>query len=160
MSCIRKFLLADTIDGEEFDSLPVTQCDGACLVQQQRIYVACSFYRLSAHRQHVVLHDTVHAGYADGGQQAADGCRYQANEQGNQNRYARNCSRTRLRNTECGERLQRDHRQHEDHRQSGNQDVERDLIRSLLTFCALDQSNHAIEKSLAGVGRNPNLDLV
>ena len=44
---------------------------------------------LPAHREHVVLHDAVHAGDADRGQQAADGGRNQADEQRHQHRDAR-----------------------------------------------------------------------
>src|SRR5438067_2240796 len=73
LSRIRKFLLGDAGDDQKFDGLPVTQRDCAGLIQQQRIDVTRGFYRLTAHRQHVMLHDTVHAGYADRGQQAADG---------------------------------------------------------------------------------------
>ena len=79
--------------GQEFDGLPIAERDGAGLIQQQRVDVAGGFHRLSAHRQHVVLHDAIHAGDADGGEQAADGGRDQADQQRDQNRDGGNRAR-------------------------------------------------------------------
>ena len=107
-----------------------------------------------------MLHDAVHAGDADRGQQAADGGRDQADQQGNQNRHARNRSRPGLRNAEDRVGLQRDDGQQEDQRQAGDQDVQRDLVRRLLAFRALDQGDHAVQEGLAGIGCDLDLDLI
>ena len=47
------------------------------------------------------------------------------------------------------ERLQRDHREQEDDRQSRQQDVERDLVRRLLPLGAFDERDHPVEERLA-----------
>ncbi len=57
-------------------------------------------------------------------------------------------------------RLQRDHRQQKDDRQSGEQNVQRNFVRSLLPRCAFDQRDHAIEKRFAGVGCDLDLDVI
>ena len=64
------------------------------------------------------------------------------------------------RDAEDRERLQCNDRQQEDQRQARDQDVERDLVGSLLAFRALDEGDHAIQEGLAGVGGDPDLDLV
>ncbi len=59
-----------------------------------------------------------------------------------------------------GERLQRDDREQEDDREPGEQDVERDLVRRLLAFRALDERDHPVEEALAGYGGDTHHDLV
>ena len=56
--------------------------------------------------------------------------------------------------------LERDHGHEEDDGEAGEQNVERDLVRRLLTGGALDQRNHAIEERLARVRGDPHLDPV
>ncbi len=73
--------LGHAADRQELDRLAVAERDGAGLVEQQRVDVAGGLDRLAAHREHVVLHHAVHAGDADGRQQAADRRRDQADEQ-------------------------------------------------------------------------------
>src|SRR6185369_7708442 len=58
------------------------------------------------------------------------------------------------------ERLQRDHSEQEDDGESRQQDVERDLVWSLLARRAFDERNHSIEESLSGVGSDSNTDLI
>ena len=58
------------------------------------------------------------------------------------------------------ERLQRDGRQQEDDREPGEQDVERDLVRCLLTRRALDEGDHPVDEGLARSGGDPHDDLV
>ena len=65
-----------------------------------------------------------------------------------------------LRDAERGVRLQRDHRQQEDQRQAGDQDVQRDLVRRLLPLRAFDQRDHAVEERFAGIRSDPDLDLI
>ena len=74
----------DAAHGNELHRLAIAQRDGAGLVEQQRVDVARGFHGLAAHGQHVVLHHAVHAGDADGREQAADGGRNQADQQRDQ----------------------------------------------------------------------------
>ena len=70
--------------GQELGRLPVAERDGAGLVEQQRVDVAGRLDGAPAHGEHVALHQAVHAGDADGREQAADGRRDQADEQRDQ----------------------------------------------------------------------------
>ena len=118
-------------------------------LEEQRVHVAGGFDRPPRHRQHVVLHQPVHAGDADRRQQAADRRRNQADEQRHQHEQ-------RLRRARVDrERLQRDDGDQEHDRQAGEQDVERDLVRRLLPLGAFDERDHAIEEGLAGVRPSP-----
>ena len=63
---------------------PVAVGDRAGLVEQDDVDVAGRLDRPAAHRQHVEARDAVHAGDADGGQQAADRRRDEAHEEGDQ----------------------------------------------------------------------------
>ena len=93
----------------------------------------------------VVLHQTVHTGDADRRQQAANGRRDETDQQRDQHE-------DRLRRTRVDrERLQRDDGDQEDDRQPRQQDVQRDLVRRLLSFGALDERNHAVEKVSPGL---------
>ena len=83
-------------------------------------------------------------------QQPADGRRNQAHQQRDQ--HKRRLRRARVHR----KRLQRDHRQQKDNRQPGQQDIQRNLIRRLLPLRAFHQRDHAVQKRLAGVGRNPH----
>ena len=116
--------------------------------------VAGSFDRAARHRQHVVLHQPVHAGDADRRQQPADGRRNEAHQQRHQHEE-------RLRRARVDrERLQRDHGDQEDDRQPRQQDVERDLVRRLLPLGALDERDHAVEEGLARIGGHLHADPV
>ena len=142
-------LLADAGQRDELRGLAIAERDRAGLVQEQRVHVAGGFDRPSRHRQHVVLHQPVHAGDADRRQQTADRRRNQADEQRDQHEE-------RLRRARVdGERLQRDDGDQEHDRQPGEQDVERDLVRRLLPLGALDQRDHAIQEGLARVRPSP-----
>ena len=104
--------------------------------------------------QHVVLHQTIHARDADCREQATDGCRDQADQQRHQHK-------DRLRRPGVdGEWLQRDDSEQKNDGEAGQQNVQRDLIRRLLTLRAFDKRNHAIEKGLARIGRDADRDLV
>ena len=59
----------------KFGRHAIAERDRAGLVEQQRIDVAGSFHRAARHRQHVVLHQPIHSGDTDGGEQSADGGR-------------------------------------------------------------------------------------
>ena len=101
-----------------------------------------------------MLHEAIHAGDADRRNQRADGRRNQADQQRDQHG-----------NRDLGagvvrERLERDDDQQEDERQHREQDVQRDLVRRLLTLRPFDERDHAIEKRLARVRRDAHDDPV
>ena len=145
-------LLAHVRRGHELRRLAVAQGDGAGLVEQQRIHVAGGFHGASAHGQHVVLHQAVHAGDADSREQPADGGGNEADQQRHQHE---DCLRRAGVN---GEGLQRDHRQQKDDGQAGEQNAEGDLVGRLLARGAFNQRDHAIEEGLARIGGDLHLD--
>ena len=145
---------ADVGSGNELGGLAIAEGDGAGLVEQQRVHVAGGFDGAAAHGQHVVLHEAVHAGDADGREQAADGGGNQADQQRDQHEDG-------LRRLGVhGEGLQRDHGEQEDDGEAGEQDAERDFVGRLLARGAFDQRDHAIEEGFAGVGGDAHLDPV
>ena len=104
------------------------------------------------HGDHIGLNHAIHAGDADGRQQAADRRRNQADQQRDQDGH-------RDRRTLAGgcdavlrERQQRDTGEQENDRHRGQQNVERDFVRRLLPLGPFDQRDHAIQKRFAGVG--------
>ena len=150
-SCAASASVASLMPGSGMNSvawrLPSVIVPG--LVEQQRVDVAGGFDRAARHRQHVVLHQPVHAGDADRRQQAADRRRDEADEQRDQHEQ-------RLRRARVDrKRLQRDDGDQEDDRQPGQQDVERDLVRRLLPLGALDQRDHPVEERLARIRPSP-----
>ena len=48
-----------------------------------------------------------------------------------------------------GDRVERQHHDHEDDRQAREQDVQRDLVRRLLTAGAFDEGDHPVDERLA-----------
>ena len=134
--------------------LAVAQRDGAGLVQQQHIHVTRRLDRAPAHGQHVALHHAVHARDANGREQPTDGGRDQAHQQRDQRR-----DRDRLARVD-GKRLERDHHQHEDDGQGGDQDIQRDLVGRPLPLGALHERDHAIQEGFARVGADLHHDPV
>ena len=74
---------------DELARAAVAVRDRAGLVEQQRRDVARRLDRAARHREHVALHEAVHAGDADGREQRADRRRDEADEQGDEHRDAR-----------------------------------------------------------------------
>ena len=147
-------LVGDAGRGNELGGLAVAEGDGAGLVEQQRVDVACGFDGAAGHGEDVVLHQAVHAGDADGGEQAADGGGDEADQQRDQDEDG-------LRRAGVdGEGLQRDDGEQEDDGEAGEQDVERDLVGGLLALGAFDQRDHAVEEGFAGVGGDADGDPV
>ena len=130
---IGKHALSDAWQREELGRLTIAERDRAGLVEEQRVHVAGRFDRSPGHGQHVVPHQSIHAGNADRRQQAADRRRNQADEQRDQHEErlrragvdASGCSVTTA--------IRRDHGEAEE------QDVERDFVRCLLPLGALDE---------------------
>ena len=78
--------LADARHGDEFVRHAVAEGDRAGLVEQQRVDVARRLDGATRGRDHVEADQSIHAGDADGGEQAADRGRDQADEQRDQHR--------------------------------------------------------------------------
>ena len=152
----------------ELRRLPIAQRDGAGLVQQQRVDVACGLDRATRHGQHVALHQPVHAGDADRREQRADGRRDQADQQRHHHDAGDAAAVERQGVGHAGvvglgvdrQRLQGGHREDEDDGQRGQQDVQRDLVRRLLPVGALDEGDHPVDEALAGLLGDPHDDAV
>src|SRR5208282_4270198 len=134
--------------------LAVAERDRSRLIEEERVHVPSRFHGAPGHRQHVVLHHAVHAGNADRGQQTANGGRSQTNQQGDEYKYRLRRSRVNR------ERLQRNHSQQENNGQARQQNVERDLVRSLLPLGTLDQSDHSVEEGFSRIRSDANFDYV
>ena len=104
------------------------------LVQQQHVDIASGLDGAPAHREHILLHETVNARDADGAEQSANRRRDQANEQGDEN------GDREINATKDAERLQRDEHDQEDDGQRGKQNRQRNFVRCLLSLCALRPS--------------------
>ncbi len=80
-------LLGVAAGREEVRGHAVAERDGARLVEQQGLHVPRRLDGAAAHGQHVALHQAVHAGDADGGEQRADGGRDEADQQRDQDHH-------------------------------------------------------------------------
>ena len=151
---IGQFLFAHAADRPEGRRLTVAERDRAGLVEQERIDVAGRLDGASGHGEHVEAHQAVHAGDADGGQKRADRRRNKRHEQRHQGDDRDGAARV------SGEARDRRDGDDEDQRQAGEQDVEGDLVRRLLTRRALDQRDHAVDEGRARRCRDPHADPV
>ncbi len=75
----------------EFRCLAIAECDGAGFVEEQGVHIAGSLNGATAHGQHVVLNEAVHACNTDGREQSANGCRNQADKQRHQHKHRLRC---------------------------------------------------------------------
>ena len=144
------FFAADARRCDHCRTTTVTKSDGAGLVQQQHVHVPRRFHRATGFGDHVEAHQAVHAGDADGRQQAANGCRNQRHQQ---------CDQEHQRQAaigEMGERLQGHHHQQEDQGEADQQDIQRDFVGGFLALGAFHQGDHPIEGGLTGVGGDAN----
>ena len=141
-------------DGYELRRLTVAEGDGAGLVEQERVDVAGGLDGAAGHGEDVVLDETVHSGDADGGEQAADGRRHEADEQGDEHG-----DRDRFAGVD-GVGLERHDNQDEEDRQPGKEDVQGDLVRRLLARGAFDEGDHVVEERLPGLGGDADPYLV
>ena len=151
---VGQFLVGDARHGDQLGGLAVAQRDGAGLVEQERVDVARGLDRAAGHGQHVEADQAVHAGDADGREQGADRGRDQGDEQRHQHD-----DRDRAAGI-GGEARDADHRQDEDQRHAGEQDVERDLVGRLLPDGTLDQGDHPVDEGRALGGGDAHQDLV
>ncbi len=131
--------------GEELGGLAVAQRDGPGLVEQKGIHVAGGLDGTPRHGEHVLLKQPVDAGDADRAQKAADRGWDETDEERDEDRDFDGRPR------EDRIRLQRHDGDQEDQRQAREQDVECNLVGSLLTRGTLDKRDHAVEERLARV---------
>ena len=134
----------DAVGGMEARGLAVADGDGAGLVQEQRVDVAGGLDGLARLGDDVGPQGAVHAGDADGRQQAADGGRDQADEQRDERRDGDIGPHI------VGEGLERGADDDENEREPGQQDRQRDFVGRLLARGAFDQGDHPVEETLAG----------
>ncbi len=113
------------------------------LVEQQRIDVARRLDRAARHGEHVEAHEPVHARDADGGEQRADCRRDQRHEQRDQHDDGDAAARIGREARDAGDG------EDEDDRHAREKDVQRDLVRRLLTLGAFDKRDHAVEEGRA-----------
>ena len=137
--------------GQELGRHAIAECDRARLVEQQRVDVACRLDRATGGRDHVEADQPVHARYANGGQEAADRRRNQADEQRDQHRRREGGAGI------TRQRPQRDADDKEDQRQAREQDRQRQLVRRLLPPRAFDQRNHPVDEGRPRGGSDPHL---
>ena len=77
--------------------LAVSQSDGAGFIEKQGVDIAGGLDRAARHGQHIVLHQAIHAGDADGGEKSADGGGNQADQQRDQHENTSAARRNRWR---------------------------------------------------------------
>ena len=151
---IGEVLLGDAPNGPERGRLAVAERDGPGLVEKERIHVTGRLDGAAGHGQDIEANQAVHPGDADRGQQRADRGRDQGDEE-------RHKHKQRDRPTRIGsEARDRGRREDEDDRHPGEQDVERDLVRRLLSLGSFHQADHVIEEGLALGGGDADLDPV
>ncbi len=142
------------VHGHEARCLPVAEGDGARLVEQEHRHVAGGLDGAAAGRQHVLAHEAVHAGDADGRQQRADGGRDQRDEQRREHGQGdADAGVVRHRHERGGDDDEHD-------REAGEEDRQGDLVRRPLPDGALDEADHPVEERLAGVGGDRDDDAV
>ena len=78
--------LGDPVRRDELRRLAVAERDGAGLVQEEGVHVARGLDRAPAHREHVALHEAVHAGDADRRQEGPDRGGDERHEEGDEDR--------------------------------------------------------------------------
>jgi hypothetical protein len=73
--------------GDELGGLAVAERDRSRLIEQQRVHVPGRFHGAPGHRQHIVLHQAVHARNADRRKQAADRSWNETDQQRDEHKY-------------------------------------------------------------------------
>ena len=127
--------------GHEIACHTIAEGDGAGLVEQQRIDIARRFDRAAGGGDDIEAHEPIHAGDADGREQAADGRRDQCHQQGRQNGDRKHGAGI------TGKTPDRHADEEEDQRQTREQDRQRNLVRGLLPLSAFDQRDHPVDEA-------------
>ena len=142
------------VDGQELGRHAIAEGDRPGLVEEERIDVARRLDGAAGGRDDVEAHEPIHAGDADGREKAADRRRNEADEQRDQDGRGENRPRI------FGDRPERDADDQEDDGEAGQQDRQRQFVRRLLPFGALDQRDHPVDEGRARRGGDPHLDEV
>ena len=146
--------LRDALNRIKFIRHAVAKGDGAGFIEQQRVHIAGRFHSAARGGNHIEADEPVHAGNADGRKQAADGCRNQTDQQGNQHRYRQ------VGTGIARQRPQADTHNQKNNGQTGEQNGQRQFIRGFLPLRPFHQRNHPVNKGGAGCSRNPHLDII
>ena len=129
---------------DEIAGLPVTQGNGAGLIQHQDIHVAGGLDGAAAHGQHVCLVQPAHARDADGGEQGADGGGRQADQQRHQGGDGGGIRYARLIGREYGIGVQGNRHQDEDDGKGHQKNLQSDFVGGLFTGRPLHHGDHFI----------------
>ena len=110
------------------------------------MYVACRFYCLARHSEHIEPEGPIDAGDADGGQECADCGRNKRDQEGYQ-----------IGDVDPGLQIDRNrrhggHHDDEDQGQYGEQDCQGHLVRSFLPLGAFHEMDHAVEEAFTRIG--------
>ena len=135
--------IADAGQRQEFRRLAIAERDRARLVEEERVDVTRGFHGAARHGKHIEAHEAIHAGDADGGKERADGGGDQRHEQRHQHQHADVAAGVMRKARDRG------NGEDEDDRHAGEQDVQRDFVRRLLTLRTFDQRDHAVEEGRA-----------
>ena len=141
---------------QEVGRLPVAECDCACLVEQEHVHVAGGLHRAAAGCQDIGADHAVDAGDADRWQQSADRGGGEADEERREHRQAERFAAARGTDRIHREGKERGGDHEEDECEAGQENVEGDLVGRLLSLRALHHRDHLVEKTLAGIGRDPH----
>ncbi len=153
---IGKIPFRDAGRGQKRRRLPVAERDRAGLVEEQHVDVASRLDRPSARGQHVGPHHPVDSSDPDRREKAADCGGSEADEERRKHGEADRVAATGRRGGVERERQERGGDDEKHQRQPREQDVERDLVGSLLPLGSLDEADHPVEEAVAGVGGDPH----
>ena len=147
---IREAFEGNTGRGDEVAGLAVTERDRAGFVEQEDVDVARGLDSTAGGGEDIALEQPVHPSDADRTEQATDGGGNQADEKRDQRGDREGDIRIRA------ERLQCDDDEEEDDRECGEENRERDFVRSFLPRCTFHHCDHAVDERVAGFGRDAN----
>ena len=140
--------------GDEVAGLAVTERDRAGFVEQENVDVSRGLDSPAGGGEDIALEQPVHPCDADRTEQATDGGGNQADEKRDQRGDREGDIRIRA------ERLQCDDDEEEDDRECGEENRERDFVRSFLPRGALNHRDHAVDERMAGLGGDFDDDAV
>ena len=132
----------------------VAQGDRAGLIEDEGVHIAAGLHGTPGGGDHVELGHPVHAGDADGAQQAADRGGDQRHQQGHQGDHRGGLI------DKPGQRREGGHGDQEHLGEHRQQHRKGDLIRCFAALGAFHQGDHAVDEALARIGADPQRELV
>jgi len=145
-----------TADRDEVHRLAVAEGDGAGLVEQQHVHVACCLDGPARQCNDVLLEQAVHPGDADGREERGDGGGSQADEQGHQDGERDRRPLTGGLYAVNGERAHVGADQQEDQGQRDQEHLQGDFVGGLAPLGPFDQRDHPVEEGFTRVGGDPD----